>query len=647
MRGQRSRFLRPPLMDGRLFLCVAIVSLVMPSPALAASPKEIKAAVDAAERSLADGQQADAASRLAEAIGGLEEAARVGTIPAGLRVLARRCETIRGKLDEAGVDVSSITVPSLTGAAKRPTGKAATSGPAAAKPAGVSFTKEIAPILVRACGSCHIAGKKGDFSIPSYAELARSGAVQRGEGEASRLVEVIVSGDMPRGGGKVSPEEITTLVRWIDAGAAYDGGDPMLPLTTWGQSGVQPAKPAITAAPVAVATLKPGDVSFATHVAPVLIEACLSCHGGFETEQGFNLATFPGLLRGGRSGAAIEPGTSADSLLVKKLRGMGIDGQRMPLGSDPLAADVIARIATWIDQGAKLDEATAGDSLQTIAAAGRARSLSDDQLAAVRREAGIAFWREFLPDEPPKVVNDGAVSVVGNLPASRVDAVAAVAGPAWRMLGEKLMPDQAGREGSPTGPVKGGVVVYALARSYDLSEFWQARYSTDRPRGANASAGVFGDVVYAALVVADDLDDGSDMKSDLAFAVAEQLGAAAFAARGAPAWFAEGAGRTLAGTIAPRAPLAKNWRKEIPEAVKSVGKGAGFFSGASDRATSATVAGGFVERLTANGKKLPAVIEALDAGAGFDEAFREVFREAPQPLFESWASQEAARNRRR
>lgn len=395
------------------------------------------------------------------------------------------------------------------------------------------------------------------------------------------------------------------------------------------------------------AAAKPGEVSFATQVAPVLIEACLSCHGGFETEQGFNLATFPGLLRGGRSGAAIEPGESADSLLVKKLRGMGIDGQRMPLGSDPLADDVIARIATWIDQGAKLDEATAGDSLQTIAAAGRARSLSDDQLAAVRREAGIAFWREFLPDETPKVVNDAAVTVVGNLPAARVDAVAAVAGPAWRMLGEKLIPEKTGGNASPTGLVKGGVVVYAVARSYDLSEFWQARYATDRPRGANAAAGVFGDVVYAAMVVADDQDDAPGMKSDLAFTVAEQLGAAAFAARGAPSWFAQGAGRTLAGTIAPRAPLARTWRKDIPEAVKSVGKPAAFFSGASDRAAAATVAGGFVERLTANGKKLPAVIEALDAGAGFDEAFREVFREAPQPLFEAWASQEAARNRRR
>jgi hypothetical protein len=79
-----------------------------------------------------------------------------------------------------------------------------------------------------------VTGKKGDFHIPTYAALARSGVVQPGVGQASRIVEVIVSGDMPRGGGKVAAADLATLVKWIDMGAPYDGGDPTLPLAAIG-----------------------------------------------------------------------------------------------------------------------------------------------------------------------------------------------------------------------------------------------------------------------------------------------------------------------------------------------------------------------------------------------------------------------------
>ena len=130
-----------------------------------------------------------------------------------------------------------------TPSAAASTGKPAAPGRPVAKPAE-GFTAQVAPILARHCGSCHIAGRKGGFQMTSYAGLMKTGMVQPGAGEASRLVETILSGDMPRGGGKVSPDEVGVLIRWINAGAAFDGPDPTVPL-----DGLARASTAATQAP--------------------------------------------------------------------------------------------------------------------------------------------------------------------------------------------------------------------------------------------------------------------------------------------------------------------------------------------------------------------------------------------------------------
>ncbi len=610
-------------------------------PASAASPKEIKASIDAAEKLLAAGQAAAALAPLSEAVSGLEEASRADRGPSSLRLLAKRCADLREKLAGAGADVSGIAVPSLVGPAKQREAKAEPVG----KAAGVSFSREIAPLLVRSCGGCHVGGKKGDFHVPTYADLMRSGMVQRGAGQASRIVEVIATDDMPRGGGKVAAEDLARRVRWIDAGAPYDGGDPALPLASLGRPQPPAAKPG-GQQPPEVAKLEPGEVSFASQVAPVLIDACLTCHGGFETEAGFSLANFSRLMRGGGSGAAIEPGASAESYLVKKMRGTGIEGQRMPLGKAPLPNDVIAIVARWIDEGARLDVRAADGDLRTIAAIGRAENLSSEQLMAVRRKAAAEDWRQFLPDEEPHTSERGSLTVIGNLPPARLDAAAAVAASLWQRLGEQLAAKTASRDDPAAHLVKGGVVLFAFARPYDFSEFWLARHAAERPRGVTATAGLTGDVVYAA-VVASGSDDMDGKEGDLAFAIAEQLAAATFLARGAPAWFAAGAGRTLASDLVPRSSAARSWREKIPAALEETGAAEAVFSGRCEPGSTATVAGGFVDRITGKGNRLPDLLAALTDGADFRAVFQKAFRDDPTALYEAWRRQEGSRSRRR
>ncbi len=79
----------------------------------------------------------------------------------------------------------------------------------------VSFTKQVAPILSDKCGTCHVNGRRGGFSLATYSALMKGppeGVVLfAGDVLGSRLIETIETGDMPRGGGKVSPAELTTL----------------------------------------------------------------------------------------------------------------------------------------------------------------------------------------------------------------------------------------------------------------------------------------------------------------------------------------------------------------------------------------------------------------------------------------------------
>ncbi|MBI1323144.1 hypothetical protein GC170_08145 [bacterium] len=105
---------------------------------------------------------------------------------------------------------------------------------------------------------------------------------------------------------------------------------------------------------------------FGRDVAPVLVANCLGCHNAETKSSGFSMASFASLAAGGDSGAAWVVADSQASMIVRKIR--GLDPPRMPRNRPPLGNDTIARMAAWIDSGAKLDEGRSpGDSLESIA----------------------------------------------------------------------------------------------------------------------------------------------------------------------------------------------------------------------------------------------------------------------------------------
>ena len=214
--------------------------------------------------------------------------------------------------------------------------------------AAVSFTKDVAPILNSKCGNCHVTQKRGNFSLVNFNDISTGGGVMQGDPATSRLIEVIESGEMPKGGGKVSKPELEVLKNWIAAGAKFDG-------VNRGQSiaDLAPAMPMTT--PDAAPLKRPKGnetVSFASDIAPILVENCQRCHMVNNPRGNFSMANFNGLLQGGDTGAAIKPGDAKNSHLVQRLRGDGVDV--MP-PNKKISDEQIAKVVTWIKEGASFD----------------------------------------------------------------------------------------------------------------------------------------------------------------------------------------------------------------------------------------------------------------------------------------------------
>lgn len=98
---------------------------------------------------------------------------------------------------------------------------------------------------------------------------------------------------------------------------------------------------------------EPTAIDYVRQVRPILAERCVGCHGPDKQQSDLRLDTAAGGKKGGVSGPAIVPGNSGTSLLIQAVVGAG-DVSRMPPedAGEPLSAEQIAALRTWIDAGA-------------------------------------------------------------------------------------------------------------------------------------------------------------------------------------------------------------------------------------------------------------------------------------------------------
>ncbi len=114
----------------------------------------------------------------------------------------------------------------------------------------------------------------------------------------------------------------------------------------------------------ATAAVITSTTDFARDVWPILSAKCLRCHGPDEQESGYRLDLMDVALNGGLEHAPnILPGKGAESNLIQFVSGT-VEGMEMPPEGEPLSAEQIAILQTWIDQGATWADASesTGDS---------------------------------------------------------------------------------------------------------------------------------------------------------------------------------------------------------------------------------------------------------------------------------------------
>jgi len=121
----------------------------------------------------------------------------------------------------------------------------------------------------------------------------------------------------------------------------------------------------MTGALASTAVRASGDVEAAKpefymqKVRPILEANCYRCHGGMNHRGGLTLSTRTGILKGGKDGAVLMPGDSANSLLVKLIRHEGPADDPMPMPPRAKLSEAdIATVERWVRAGATMPQDT-------------------------------------------------------------------------------------------------------------------------------------------------------------------------------------------------------------------------------------------------------------------------------------------------
>jgi mono/diheme cytochrome c family protein len=108
-----------------------------------------------------------------------------------------------------------------------------------------------------------------------------------------------------------------------------------------------------------------GPATFERDIKPILEKHCYECHGPSKARGKLRLHTPAFLLKGGESGAIVQPGNPEQSLMIRRVLGLD-DEDRMPKDGDPLPDADIARLRSWIEQGAAVPAETNADAAKAV-----------------------------------------------------------------------------------------------------------------------------------------------------------------------------------------------------------------------------------------------------------------------------------------
>ncbi|WP_010584034.1 PSD1 and planctomycete cytochrome C domain-containing protein [Schlesneria paludicola] len=194
------------------------------------------------------------------------------------------------------------------------------------------FEKDVLPILQAKCVACHgEKTQKAELNLSTQVGVKKGSSsgqvVVAGKVKESLLLEVLHEGLMPppKEGEPLTSHEVEIVQKWVESGAQFAQPDAV-------------AEPIVTE----------------REISQILFLRCTVCHNGRVSEGGLDLRSRTSMLKGGKSGPAINLKKPAESLVLKKIHA----GEMPPLRKLASASvKVIEKaevetLAKWIEAGA-------------------------------------------------------------------------------------------------------------------------------------------------------------------------------------------------------------------------------------------------------------------------------------------------------
>ena len=433
--------------------------------------------------------------------------------------------------------------------------------------AGVSFEKQVAPILKANCARCHGANNpKGGVRLDTAAAVR--GAVTPGNAKTSNLVQRLVARGqqrMPKGGRPLKQNEIATIALWVNQGARVAGSTAVT------------KKPGTKtpSTPTKVTIAKPTGsetVSFTKDIAPFMVNLCVNCHNNRRKSGGLSLETFEQLMAGGKSGRIVLPG-NIDGSRLWDLAGKQ-KPFKMPRGQARITRTNWRNLRTWIQEGAKFDGNNAKATLRSLVPteeelkAARFAKMSEQEFAQYRRKRTETLWSRVLPKEKPRSVESTQFFVFGNVSATRLEDVAKLAEKHADHL-KKTFRDKSKRL------FKGKLAIVVMKDRFSYEEFNLIVNRREMIPKAMTGHSVVDKLFEDAYVVVQDIgDDASETAPGMNVLLLEHLTSAFMRRKGdkLPDWVLRGTGLALAERVEPKNAYIASLRSKVPGILQNVGK---------------------------------------------------------------------------
>ncbi len=459
-------------------------------------------------------------------------------------------EKLKSIMEDAGVDEKDRTIAGVLKAIsfqKKNLDRKMNATAGKGKNNGISFSKQVAPILAKNCLGCHDDTARGRLRLDTFAGMRQGGMSGQllvpGNAQRSLLMaKLVLPGQqrMPRGRAPLAQNDLKTIADWINQGARYDQQDPTILLSDLGKEKTMKKPKIKVAKPDGTET-----VSFKKDIAPMFVKFCYRCHSGNNPDSGFSVETFEKILIGGDSGEVLIPGNLEQSRLFR-LTG-GLENPRMPQGQARITRKNYEDLKAWVKEGIKYDAGDPKIPLREMVPsdaevlAARLKKMSQEEFRNYRKEKGESHWRKTLSSAKPVTVATEKFLLMGNVQESRLLEAAR-----WA---DEILVDIQKQFGTSSLPSwKGRLAIYVFKDRYDYDEFNRSIENRQPAKSLVGHAKVTANFDEAYLAVLDTGDSNGTRKPSMKWTLAKSLISAflQIEAKTRPAWLMEGAGWALA-----------------------------------------------------------------------------------------------------